>query len=80
MGGYSCVWLCTFESNFETEGILFSSCCWIRLCWFLDLSLLPRPFQIGVANQPGWLVEVDRTLDVPARNEADGAPAGAETR
>jgi Domain of unknown function (DUF4390) len=46
----------------------------------LDLSLLPRPFQIGVANQPGWLVEVDRTLDVPARNEADGAPAGAETR
>jgi Domain of unknown function (DUF4390) len=46
----------------------------------LDLSLLPRPFQIGVANQPGWLVEVDRTLDVPARNETDGAPAGAETR
>jgi Domain of unknown function (DUF4390) len=46
----------------------------------LDLSLLPRPFQIGVANQPGWEVEVDRTLEVPARNEADGAPAGTEAR
>jgi Domain of unknown function (DUF4390) len=46
----------------------------------LDLSLLPRPFQIGVANQPGWLVEVERTLEVPARNEADGVPAGAEAR
>jgi Domain of unknown function (DUF4390) len=46
----------------------------------LDLSLLPRPFQIGVANQPGWLVEVERTLEVPARNEADGAPAAAEVR
>ena len=46
----------------------------------LDLSLLPRPFQIGVANQPGWEVTVDRTLEVPARNEADVAPAGAEVR
>ena len=44
----------------------------------LDLSLLPRPFQIGVANQPGWEVEVQRTMDVPARNEV--APAGAEAR
>ncbi len=46
----------------------------------LDLSLLPRPFQIGVANQPGWLVEVERTLEVPARNEADATPAAAEAR
>jgi hypothetical protein len=41
----------------------------------LDLSLLPRPFQIGMANQPGWVVEVERTLDVPARNDAAGAVA-----
>ena len=46
----------------------------------LDLSLLPRPFQIGVANQPGWEVTVNRTLEVPARNEADVAPVGAEAR
>ena len=46
----------------------------------LERSLLPRPFQIGVANQPGWLVEVERALEVPARNETDGAPAVAETR
>lgn len=46
----------------------------------LDLSLLPRPFQIGVANQPGWEVAVDHTLEVPARNEADPVPLGAEAR
>lgn len=44
----------------------------------LDLSLLPRPFQIGVANQPGWEVEVQRALDIPARNEV--AATGAEAR
>ncbi len=40
----------------------------------LDLSLLPRPFQIGMANQPGWDVEVQRSIEVPARNEGDAAP------
>lgn len=45
----------------------------------LDLSLLPRPFQIGMANQPGWDIEVQRSLDVPARNDPEG-PAGAEAR
>lgn len=45
----------------------------------LDLSLLPRPFQIGMASQPGWNVEVERTMDVPAHNEGDAA-AGGEAR
>jgi hypothetical protein len=31
----------------------------------LELSLLPRPFQIGVANQPAWNVSVNRRLRVP---------------
>lgn len=31
----------------------------------LDLTLLPRPFQIGVANQPAWDIEVTRRLRVP---------------
>ncbi len=39
----------------------------------LDLSLLPRPFQIGVANQSAWEVSVTRRLRVP--DAADGAPA-----
>lgn len=42
----------------------------------LDLSLLPRPFQIGVVNQPDWVIEVERNLDVPANNEADARPEG----
>jgi Domain of unknown function (DUF4390) len=43
----------------------------------LDLSLLPRPFQIGMANQPDWLIEVQRELDVPPNNELEPRPEGA---
>jgi len=47
----------------------------------LDLSLLPRPFQIGVANQPAWDITVARRLRVPDAVEdvqtPDVAPAGA---
>lgn len=32
----------------------------------LDLGLLPRPFQIGMANQSEWVIEVLRRLDVPS--------------
>lgn len=46
----------------------------------LDLSLLPRPFQIGMANQPGWDVEVQRTMEVPSRNEPEGATMVPEAR
>ncbi len=31
----------------------------------LDLSLLPRPFQIGMGNQPEWNVERAQRLEVP---------------
>ncbi|MDO9437930.1 DUF4390 domain-containing protein [Hydrogenophaga sp.] len=37
----------------------------------LDLSLLPRPFQIGMGNQPEWTVEVRQTLPVPSASEPD---------
>ncbi len=44
----------------------------------LDLSLLPRPFQIGMANQPEWTVELRQTLPVPQRVETDhGSEHGA---
>ncbi len=47
----------------------------------LDLSLLPRPFQIGMGNQPEWTVEVRQTLPVPQRAEpdkpSDAAASGA---
>lgn len=32
----------------------------------LDLSLLPRPFQFGMANQPEWSVEWRQRLPLPA--------------
>lgn len=42
-----------------------------RVVWRfgLDLTLLPRPFQIGMANQPEWLIELQRRLDVPRQIE-----------
>lgn len=40
----------------------------------LDLSLLPRPFQIGMANQPDWVIEVQRDLEVPLHNDPEPRP------
>lgn len=42
-----------------------------RVVWRfgLDLTLLPRPFQIGMANQPEWVIELQRRLDVPRQIE-----------
>ncbi|HEY9094646.1 MAG TPA: DUF4390 domain-containing protein [Hydrogenophaga sp.] len=31
----------------------------------LDLALLPRPFQLGMANDPDWRISVQQRLDVP---------------
>ncbi len=43
----------------------------------LDLTLLPRPFQIGMANQPEWAIEVQRRIDVPRHAEPDLGAADA---
>jgi hypothetical protein len=40
----------------------------------LDLTLLPRPFQIGMANQPEWLMVMQRGLRVPEQVEAERRP------
>jgi len=37
----------------------------------LDLSLLPRPFQIGMSNQPEWAIAVQKTLRVPTQAESE---------
>lgn len=47
----------------------------VEVAFRLDLNLLPRPFQIGMANQPEWLVEFSRRLQVPATMEPEPAPA-----
>ncbi len=45
----------------------------------LDLSLLPRPFQIGMANQPDWNIDIQRRLRTTAQPEAaDPQPAEPE--
>ncbi|MGE0100278.1 MAG: DUF4390 domain-containing protein [Hydrogenophaga sp.] len=43
----------------------------VEFAFRLDLSLLPRPFQIGMANQPEWAIELQRSLDVPEGVEPD---------
>lgn len=45
----------------------------VEFSFRLDLSLLPRPFQIGMANQPEWTVEARQALKVPERIEAEKA-------
>ena len=58
----------------------------VELSFRLELSLLPRPFQIGLVNQPDWDIDFRRTLPVGqvvepvpalASPPAD-APLGAE--
>jgi hypothetical protein len=47
----------------------------VELVFLLDLTLLPRPFQIGMANQPEWLVNFQRRIDVPSAIEPEALPA-----
>jgi hypothetical protein len=38
----------------------------VRFTFKLDLSALPRPFQIGVTDNPDWSLNTDTLHDVPA--------------
>lgn len=49
----------------------------LEFAFRLDLSLLPRPFQIGLGNQPDWTIEVTDRIEVPNRAEPERAPATA---
>lgn len=42
----------------------------------LDLTLLPRPFQIGMANQPQWHIGVHKVLPVPTQIEPQDQQGG----
>jgi hypothetical protein len=46
----------------------------VELAFRLDLTLLPRPFQIGMANQPEWQVNVQRQIEVPGEIEPEAPP------
>jgi hypothetical protein len=39
---------------------------YVEFRYRLDTSLLPRPMQIGIGNQPDWQLAVERTLPLPA--------------
>ncbi len=56
---------------------------YVDFAFRLDLSLLPRPFQIGVGNQREWTIEVRDRIEVPRRTEPDRpstpATAGVDT-
>ena len=50
---------------------------YLEFAFRLDLSLLPRPFQIGIGNQQEWNIEVRDRINVPQRVEPDRAPSPA---
>ncbi|AEG94680.1 DUF4390 domain-containing protein [Ramlibacter tataouinensis] len=39
----------------------------VNFSFRLDVSQLPRPFQIGIAGQPEWNLSAARSLQLPAR-------------
>ena len=51
----------------------------VEFAFRLDLSLLPRPFQIGLGNQPEWSMALSRELAVP-QAAAPESSAAAEAR
>ncbi len=73
--GRTANWRITEAGRLE-EGVEYTAQWRFRL----DLTLLPRPFQIGVTNQTGWDVEVQRLIGVPARNDAEPLSGGADAR
>ncbi|WP_082585544.1 DUF4390 domain-containing protein [Hydrogenophaga sp. Root209] len=50
---------------------------YVDFAFRLDLSLLPRPFQIGVGTQREWNIEVRDRIEVSHRAEPDRPPAPA---
>lgn len=53
----------------------------LRVQWEFELALdlLPRPFQLGMANDPDWDIAVRQRINVPIHNdpEEDAVAAGA---
>lgn len=52
----------------------------LRVQWRFELALnlLPRPFQLGMANDPDWDIAVRQRITVPTQNEPEeevGGPA-----
>jgi hypothetical protein len=50
----------------DAQGAKEASDIQVRFTFKLDLSALPRPFQIGVTDNPDWSLNIDTLQDVPA--------------
>jgi hypothetical protein len=46
----------------------------VRFSFKLDLSALPRPFQIGINDNPDWDLNVDGTYPIPTLGAGTPAP------
>jgi hypothetical protein len=46
----------------------------VRFSFKLDLSALPRPFQIGINDNPDWDLNVDGTYPIPTQGAGTAAP------
>ncbi|MEX1166031.1 MAG: DUF4390 domain-containing protein [Hydrogenophaga sp.] len=51
----------------------------LRVEWRFELALnlLPRPFQLGMANNPDWVIAVRHRIDVPPHNEPEEEAAAS---
>ncbi len=47
----------------------------VEFSFALDLSQLPRPFQLGLFNQSSWNITLQKTLDVPDQISNEAEPA-----
>lgn len=52
----------------------------VEFSFALDLTQLPRPFQLGLFNQSGWNITLQKTLAVPERITSDAESALPESR
>lgn len=52
----------------------------VEFSFALDLSQLPRPFQLGLFQQSGWSLALQKTLPVPERITPDADAATPEGR
>lgn len=53
----------------------------VEFSFALDLTQLPRPFQLDLLNQSGWNITLQKTLTVPERiaSESDAGTADAQS-
>lgn len=52
----------------------------VEFSFSLDLTQLPRPFQLGLINQSSWNITLQKTLDVPDQVSNDAEPVPPDSR